>query len=143
MAVETDNGRVVVLCERLAEATRAGHVEWRREGEDTFLWQADQATVSIGSRDKDGEPPYELVITNSSGEKLDELTSELLDNDQPAEWNEPLADLYRAALRKALGADEIIEALIESLPTRREARSADFSALAGRGEQNRRGARAD
>jgi hypothetical protein len=140
MAVETDKGRVVVLCERLAEATGAGQVEWRREAEDTFAWQAEQATVSIGSRDKDGEPPYRLVIANANGEKLEELTSELVANDQPAEWNEPLANLYRAALRKALGADEIIEELIESLPTRRAARSAGSPSLPGRREHSRRGA---
>jgi hypothetical protein len=143
MAAETDKRRIVVLCERLADATRAGHVDWRRDGEDTFVWQAEQATVSIGSRDKDGEPPYQLVVVNENGETLDELTSELLENDQPAEWNEPLAVLYRVALRKSLGADEIIEALIESLPTRRGARSAGVSSLPGTAEQNKRGARAN
>jgi hypothetical protein len=140
MAVETDKGRVVVLCERLADATRAGYVDWRREGEDTFVWQAEQAAVSVGSRDKDGEPPYQLVLVNANGEKLEELTSQLIENDQPAEWNEPLADLYRAALRRSLGADEIIEALIETLPTGRAARSTSVSSLAERGEHGRAGA---
>jgi hypothetical protein len=116
MAVKADSGRVVVLCERLADATRAGDVEWRRENEDIFVWQEDQAAVSIGSRDKDGEPPYQLVVVNADGEKLEELTSDLVDNDRPAEWNEPLAGLYRAARRSALRADEIIQALIEALP---------------------------
>jgi hypothetical protein len=128
MAVETDKGRVVVLCERLADATQAGYVEWQREGEDIFVWRAEQAAVSIGSRDNDGEPPYQLLVVNANGQKLEELTSELLENDQPAEWNEPLASLYRAALRQALGADEIIEALIESLSTRRAARATSRSA---------------
>jgi hypothetical protein len=139
MAVEIEKGRVVVLCERLVQATRVGHVDWRREEEDTFVWQAEQAIVSIGSRDKDGEPPYQLLVANHTGETLEELTSALLENDQPAEWNEPLAALYRAANRSALGADEIIEALIESLPTRRGARSAGLPPHS----ENRRGARAD
>jgi ankyrin repeat protein len=144
MAVETDKARVVVLCGRLVEATRAGYVEWQREEEeDTFVWQAEQATVSIGSRDKDGEPPYQLVVANERGETLEELTSELVANDQPADWNEPLANLYRAAQRKALGADEIIEALIDSLPTRRAGRAAGFSSVPGGVEHNRRGAPAD
>jgi ankyrin repeat protein len=143
MEVETDKARVVVLCGRLVDATRAGYVEWQREEEeDTFVWQAEQATVSIGSRDKDGEPPYQLVVVNERGEKLEELASELVDNDQPAEWNEPLANLYRAAHRKALGADEIIEALIESLPKGRAVRSAG-SSVPGRVEHNKRGAPAE
>ena len=116
MVVQADTGRIVVLCERLADATRAGGAEWRREGEDLFVWQAGQGSVTVGSRDKDGEPPYQLIVVNADGEKLEELTSQLVDNDRPAEWNEPLADLYRAARRTALGADEIIEALIEALP---------------------------
>jgi hypothetical protein len=139
MAVEIEKGRVVVLCERLVQATRVGHVDWNREDEDTFVGQAEQAVVSIGSRDKDGEPPYRLVVANHSGDTLEELTSALLENDQPAEWNEPLASLYRAAHRSSLGADEIIEALIESLPTRRAARSAGL----GTHSENRRGARAE
>lgn len=137
--VGTEKGRVVVLCERLAHATRAGDVEWRREDDDTFAWQAEEAVVSIGSRDKDGEPPYQLLVANHNGETLEELTSALLENDQPAEWNEPLATLYRAAHRKALGADEIIEALIESLPTRPGVRSAGLPPQS----ENTRSARAD
>jgi hypothetical protein len=134
MAVETDRSRVVVLCERLADATGVGQVKWRREGEDTFVWQAEEASVSVGSRDKDGEPPYQLLVLNTDGEKLEELTSELVENDQPAEWNEPLARLYRAAVRSALGADEIIEALIQRLPARRAPRATRSSPLPGAGE---------
>jgi hypothetical protein len=115
MSVE-ENRRIVVLCERLAYGTRAGAAEWTREEEDTFVWAGGEGSVSIGSRDKDGEPPYELVVVNANGEKLDELTSQLLDDDRVADWNEPLADLYRAARRSALGADDVIEALIAALP---------------------------
>jgi ankyrin repeat protein len=140
MSVETDKSRVVVLCERLAGATRIGEINWRREGEDTFVWEAEEASVSIGSRDKDGEPPYQLLVLNANGETLEELTSELLENDDPAEWNEPLATLYRAALRKALGADEIIEALIERLPARRAARASGSSSLPAEGQRGIPGA---
>ena len=112
-----ENPRLVVLCERLAAATRGGAAEWNRGAEDTFLWTAGQGAVSIGSRDKDGEPPYQLVVANADGEILDELTSQLIDDDRPAEWNGPLTDLYRAARRSALKADEIVEALIEALPS--------------------------
>jgi hypothetical protein len=118
MALQADNGRVVVLSERLADATHTGAAEWVHEGEDLFVWEGEQGSVSIGSRDHDGEPPYELVVLNSNGEKLDELTSQLLDDDRVADWNEPLANLYRAARRSALRADDVIEALIEALPQR-------------------------
>jgi hypothetical protein len=115
MSVE-ENRRIVVLCERLAYATRARTAEWSREEEDTFMWASKEGSVSIGSRDKDGEAPYELVVVNAKGEKLDELTSQLLDDDRVADWNEPLAELYRAARRSALRADDVIEALMDALP---------------------------
>jgi hypothetical protein len=116
MAVQVESGRVVVLCERLGDATRAGKAKWRDEGEDTFLWDGKQGSVSVQSRDKDGEPPYQFVVFNENGVKVDQLTSQLLENDQPAEWNEPLAALYRSARRSALNADEVIDALIQALP---------------------------
>jgi hypothetical protein len=115
MTIPVDNGRVVVLCERLADATRAGTAKWRGEGEDTFLWAGEQGSVSVQSRDKDGVPPYQLAVFDASGVKVEEITSQLLENDQPAEWNEPLAVLYRSARRSALNADEVIDALIETL----------------------------
>ena len=111
-----ENRRLIVLCERLAESTRAGRAEWNREGEDAFVWTGEPGSVSIGSRDKDGEPPYQLLVFNARGERLDELTSQLVDDDRPADWNEPLAQLYRAARRSALRADDVIQALIEALP---------------------------
>jgi hypothetical protein len=82
-----------------------------------FVWAGDRGSVSIGSRDQDGEPPYQLVVLNAGGERLEELTSQLLDGDRPAAWNEPLADLYRVARRSALRADDVIDALIEAIPS--------------------------
>jgi hypothetical protein len=38
------------------------------------------------------------------------------DDQQPASWNEPLARLYRAARRQALGVDEILKDLLAELP---------------------------
>ncbi|HET9323474.1 MAG TPA: hypothetical protein VFO03_06305 [Gaiellaceae bacterium] len=110
-----ENGRVVVLCERLLEATRKHAADWNREAEDLFVWKGSQGTVSIGSRDKDGEPPYQLTVVNADGDTLEELRSDLVADDQPAPWNEPLAGLYRAARRRALKADEVLEAMIEAL----------------------------
>jgi hypothetical protein len=80
------------------------------------MWEQDRGSVSIGSRDKDGQPPYELGIYNPNGEKVEELASQLVEGDRPADWNEPLAELYRVARRSALHADDIIDALIDQLP---------------------------
>jgi hypothetical protein len=110
--------RVVVLCERLA--TASNRVDWQLDGDDRFVWSRAEGKVAIGSRDADGEPPYELAIYNGDGVKVDQLTSKLLANDEPAPWNEPLADLYRSARRKALRADDLLDTLINLLSTSRD-----------------------
>lgn len=116
MTREPVNDRLIVLCERLAASTRAGAAEWDDEGNDTYLWRHAEGAVRVGARDGDGEPPYELTISNDREVRVEELESALLDDDVPAPWNEPLADLYRAARRSALKADELIDALIAALP---------------------------
>ena len=115
MTQTTVEDRVIVLCKRLAEATTSGDVEWRAEEEDWYLWEHSAGAVAIGARDRDGEPPYELRIMNGEGQRVEELLSALVGDDQPAPWNEHLAELYRVARRSALHADEIIDALIAGL----------------------------
>lgn len=121
MATEAPSDRLIELCTRLAGATGAGAVEWRREGEDEYVWERPEGIVAIAARDRDGQPPYELAIYNGSHEQVEELESALVDDDQPAPWNGPLAELYRLARRSALRADDIIEALVAAIPAGREA----------------------
>jgi ankyrin repeat protein len=116
MAVRADRARLILLCERLTDATAAGTTEWRGQGDDHFRWERAEGAVSIGARDRDGQPPYELAVFNPGGERVEEVASALVDDDRPAEWNEPLAELYRVARRSALHADEIIESLMQALP---------------------------
>jgi hypothetical protein len=116
MTREPVNDRLIVLCERLAASTRGGTAEWDDEGNDTYVWRHTAGAVRVGARDGDGEPPYEMTISNDREIRVEELESALLENDVPAPWNEPLADLYRAARRSALRTDELIDALIAALP---------------------------
>jgi len=71
--------------------------------------------VTIASRDRDCEPPYELALCTTDGSKVDGLESELLVGDEPAPWNDALAELYRIARRSAFGFDAIIDALLGRL----------------------------
>jgi hypothetical protein len=112
----TAEDRIVILCRRLADATAARGAEWRVDGADTFLWERAEGSVAIRSRDGDGEPPFELAVYNPAGQKVEERTSALVDDDRPAPWNEALADLYRLARRSGLRADDIVDALIEQVP---------------------------
>jgi hypothetical protein len=105
------------LARRLVSATIAGQVDWRAEPEDTYRYEGGRGIVSVKSRDKDGEQPYKLVVFNESGERIDELVSQWDDGDRPAPWNQPLADLYHVARRRALGAEAVVDALIDELPS--------------------------
>jgi hypothetical protein len=108
--------RLIELCNRIVAATAAAEVEWQDFNDDRFVLARNAGSVAISSRDKDGEPPYDLSIYNTNGELVESLLSEWLDDDQPARWNQPLADVYRAGRRSALGADRVIDALIQELP---------------------------
>jgi len=112
---ELEKDRLTTLAQELAAATTHRAEHWELRDGDVYVWAAPEGTVTIASRDRDGEPPYELTVLTAGGESVDELASELLGNDEPAPWNEPLAELYRIARRSALGADEIIDALLERL----------------------------
>jgi hypothetical protein len=114
--------RMILLCNRLAAATGAGGgVSWEIEGPDRFVWRRAEGMVAIATRDKDGQPPYELRVYSGNGVLVDELSSLLVDGDRPAPWNDALALLYRAARRSALRADELLDTLIGLLPQQHEA----------------------
>lgn len=112
----TDKERLTVLAQRLAAATATRAVEWQLADADVFTWRSNGGAVTIASRDRDGEPPYELSLQNHEQQRVDSLTSELLEDDLPAPWNDVLVELYRVARRSALRADEIIDALMAALP---------------------------
>jgi hypothetical protein len=112
----TASDRLSLLCERLSAATLAREAQWNADGDDSFLWVHPEGGVTIESRDKDGQPPYELRIYNPDHEPVDELASDLVADEEPAPWNGALAALYRAARRSALHADDIIDALTNALP---------------------------
>ena len=57
MVFRADYARLIVLCERLADATLAGSTDWRTEGDDHYLWEREEGTVSIGARDRTGSLP--------------------------------------------------------------------------------------
>jgi hypothetical protein len=115
MSTDYETNRLTMLARQLAAATVQRTARWQQKDSDLYSWGVSEGLVTVASRDRDGEPPYELAVYTTAGAKVDALTSELLPNDEPAPWNEPLAELYRVARRSAMGADDIIDALIERL----------------------------
>ena len=106
---------LVELSKRLVSATVAGKASWSAEPDDTFRYAGGRGLVGVRSRDKDGEQPYEILVYNDAGERVEHLASQWDEGDQPAEWNQALADLYYVARRDALGADKVVDALLSEL----------------------------
>jgi hypothetical protein len=105
------HARLIELCASLTEATAAELIQWVAREESSFLYEGANGAVEIRSRDRDGEAPFELIVYNPKMETVDTVLSEWSASEEPAAWNEPLFDLYRAARRRALGVDKLIEAL--------------------------------
>jgi hypothetical protein len=117
MRLTKETEHLAALARRLADATNDREAPWQKTGADAYRWTSPAGSVSIASSDGDRQPPYELVVSNADGEEVDKLVSALVSDDQAAPWNDALADLYRAARRSALGADELIDALMAHLPS--------------------------
>jgi hypothetical protein len=113
--MDPEKQRLTALARRLAAATAARSAKWQVDEDDAYVWAGEKGSVTIASRGRDAEPSYELAVFSLNRERVDELTSGLLENNRPAPWNEALVELYRAARRSALGADDLTDALIEAL----------------------------
>ena len=118
--MESPYERLVELSRRLQVATDAGQLEWIADDNTTFVWTGSSGAVGIRSRDGDGEEPFELDVFGAAKQKVETIASEWTQDEQPAPWNDALARLYRAARRKALGVDRILEDLLAELPRVRE-----------------------
>lgn len=121
--------QLVELSSRLRVATDSGELEWTAEDDTTFLWTGSSGAVSVRSRDGDGEEPFELDVFSAARQKVETLSSEWTADEQPAPWNDALARLYRAARRKALGVDRILDDLLAELPRAREEAPEETTAL--------------
>jgi hypothetical protein len=115
MTNDHDSNQLARLAERLVDGTRLRSIEWRAAEPEVYTWGTGEGSVTIASRDRDGDPPYELTVYNTESQKVDELSSDLLPGDVPAPWNPRLADLYAVARRSALRADDIIDALMAAV----------------------------
>jgi hypothetical protein len=114
--MESPYERLVEVAKRLGAATDEGQVEWAAEDDTTFRWTGSSGAISVRSRDGDGEEPFELDVFSAAKQKVETLGSEWTEDEQPAPWNEALTRLYRAARRKALGVDRILDDLLAELP---------------------------
>lgn len=118
--MEAPHERLIELSARLQSATETRNLEWSAEEDTAFLWKGRSGAVEIRSRDGDGDHPFVLTIFSQGMQKVETLTSEWGEDEEPAAWNDALGRLYRAARREALGVDKILDDLFAELPRAKE-----------------------
>ena len=116
----SDEELLLVLCERIRSATLAGDVTWFRAAADEFLWERAVGSLAIRTLNDDS-PPYELVVSEWDGVKLDIVRSPLPSRPDGAALADALGGVYDAARESASRIYEPIDTLIDALrgPARR------------------------
>ena len=54
--------RLMTLARLLAAATASREADWQAREPDVYIWESSAGSVSVASRDRDGEPPFELAV---------------------------------------------------------------------------------
>ena len=62
MSSEYEMNRFATLARQLGAATSQRIVRWEQKDSDLYGWGATEGLVTVASRDRDGEPPYELAV---------------------------------------------------------------------------------
>ena len=114
--------RLLVLLDRLIGLTVQEKIDWKAAGDDpaAFYFNVEssgQDRIWIGSRDRDGRPPYDMVLTHDSKttERLDWVYDATEDISAP--WNEDLHRLYNMARESVLGPPTaFVNDILDKLP---------------------------
>ncbi len=112
--------KLLTLADRLIDRTRAGQVDWHFTGDgDAFVFSGSDAAVMVRSEHGEGSEPYELVLLNRYGTRIDGLRTEYLKGDGPAPveapWNAHLRDLHRAVRDSVLNLGKAVDSLLRDL----------------------------
>lgn len=114
--------QVIDLIGRLHAATRAGRAKWGAESNFSFLLTVPSGSVRVGSVDKDGSAPYELIVSDENGVAVESVRSTWYHDPEaeewegePAAWNIPLKDLYETARSSALNIDKVIAGILKDV----------------------------
>jgi hypothetical protein len=104
--------------EKLAEKTINGGLQWERTPDDG-MYQASfpKYTVRLFLRHRNEEPDYIVAILDEEGQIIEEASDVQITNSnnlgrQPFEL---MAEMYKAARRRAMGVDSALDELISSL----------------------------
>ena len=107
----------VQLFQLLEKKTGAGELDWKPtfSSDDAFEVSFRTSGVRVSRTEEGFNELYLLEILNSTGEVADSFTPSDLDNQGIVDAYSRVSRLYSLALRKARGADKILDDLISKL----------------------------
>jgi hypothetical protein len=105
------SSRLIKLLTTLHQRTGKGIQKWTTGSrDDTFIWSGSSASVSMLTRDNDGETPFVVRLIDSEGRIVEEEIFEFTD-----ESIELVRELYAQARSDALDIDAAIQSLLDDL----------------------------
>ncbi|OAM75589.1 hypothetical protein [Devosia elaeis] len=108
----------VQIIELLIRQTEAGKLEWEEGVNDgQYKVEVGSNTVLLSEKIRDGNPIIVVRLYNSNGALAETFTDEDLPSNDENEyyWYKPMENLLNRARRKALGTDEVMKSIIETL----------------------------
>lgn len=115
------NEKTVELITRLHKNTLAGKIPWQRSANKAAFEAAfPRYSLQISEESKRDQLDYVVTILNDEGLEIDEfsdvdLSGRFPQKAPPGGWFTLMDEIYDAARRQALGADQAIETILSEL----------------------------
>lgn len=116
--------KLIELMNRLDRATERGQISWTAtDREAAFLYSTASSSIIVGTKDNDGQLPFELLLLNEKGSVIDTMISHRRDWIDSETWTfeynqggQELEHLYERVRRAVSGIDAKIDEILASLP---------------------------
>ena len=109
------------LVERLVKRSRNSELDWKASYGDSFQVSFKDNSVRIEKQENPGgeEPIYVIELINADGAVVDSFTDFALDqtlgNMSNGPWYRMMGELFGLARRNALGADKVLNSILDDL----------------------------
>lgn len=105
---------------KLAELTRVGEIDWQQAFDaDAFQVSFRDNTIKIKPvRNSEGNQDIEIQLVNEGGQTVETFTDVDLTNEDVVDstnWFAVMSEIYEMARRTALGAEKVIDEILEDL----------------------------
>jgi hypothetical protein len=106
--------RAMELAQVLINGTKAGKTKWQKGTGGSYIFARSAGSVSVWSRDNDGDAPFGMTIFDRDGAVIETVEQDFSDR-LPPDWNVILAELYGVARSDALNIDLVVDGLLKAV----------------------------